>query len=343
MDNDATKTNVHMIPWFLIKKVVTQDGSGLREMVMSFSLSPRSMSKVYTGQGILPEKIADIGELSELQIEKHEPYSRDYLICPKCEDKLSKLEAFFASEFNDKKMHLAVAVKKSKYYDNTLLTANKYNPAFFELLVQSIFFRCSIGRYSGFRLSNDVEVKIAENLRTAFSIPDFRKLSPLDNFSLLYKFPVIVSSFHIPEGVDTTRSLITISHSRFPYFLAAGKWQFQMYEHEKHIKSAIQWQYGLSITLKVPEIYPHLKESSTVIILSQADGEKISNNIIHYYVDKRLISLKSDIQKLHNQIFNFKPESGIVDYILNQYFIHLREGQTEHDALALALFDLKKL
>ena len=131
LDNDATKTNVHMIPWFLIKKVVTQDGSGLREMVMSFSLSPRSMSKVYTGQGILPEKIADLGELSELQIEKHEPYSRDYLICPKCEDKLSKLEAFFASEFNDKKMHLAVAVKKSKYYDNTLLTANKYNPAFF--------------------------------------------------------------------------------------------------------------------------------------------------------------------------------------------------------------------
>lgn len=59
-DLDATKPNVHMIPWFLIKKVVTKEGVGLRELALAFSITPGQMNKVYTGGNILPEKLEEL-------------------------------------------------------------------------------------------------------------------------------------------------------------------------------------------------------------------------------------------------------------------------------------------
>lgn len=126
-DKDADKKNVHLIPWFLIKNCVTQDGSGERDMELSFSIDPASFTKMYTGRGILPENLEEYGELDERQKENTNPYSRDNIICSTCENKLSRLEAIFASQFSEKKLSIETQPNFKLLEDNSLLVDPKYN------------------------------------------------------------------------------------------------------------------------------------------------------------------------------------------------------------------------
>jgi hypothetical protein len=341
--NDANKSNVHMIPWFLINKAVTHDGSGIREMALSFSLSPNRMTKVYAGQGILPEKLEELGNLSPLQIEKREPYSRDNLICTKCEDKLSRLEAIFAAEFPVKRLNAEVEHPKNKIQNHTIVTAKKYHHTLFELFIQSVFYRCSIGRYSGFKLKLDIEKNIAENLRAAFDFPDFKKLRPDQDIPLVHSFTVLMASFYIPPGSDTTRNVVTISFDRFPYFLTAGKWMLLLYEQEKHVKSSAQWLYGLSTVLHLKDAFEATKKTASIVMVEEQEGNRIYQNLLQYFAEKKVIGIKNDIKELHDRVFPFKPMPGILDFILRQYFVHLDKGETEETSLALAFMDLKRL
>ena len=102
--NDADKKNVHLIPWFLIKKCITQRGSGERGMELSFSIEPQSFTKMHIGRSVLPETVEEFAELHNLQKEKENPYSKDNLICTECEEKLSRIEAIFASQFLERKL-----------------------------------------------------------------------------------------------------------------------------------------------------------------------------------------------------------------------------------------------
>ena len=103
-EKEANKKNVHLLPWFLIKKHITHRGTGDRDMEMSFTINPMEFTRVYTGRSVLPENVQELGDLNDLQKEKSNPYSVDDIICGDCEAKLSRLEAIFASEFNSKNL-----------------------------------------------------------------------------------------------------------------------------------------------------------------------------------------------------------------------------------------------
>lgn len=341
--NNADKKNVHLIPWFLIKKCITQRGSGERDMELSFSIEPQSFTKIYTGRSVLPETLDDLGELHDLQKEKENPYSRDNLICTECEEKLSRLEAIFASQFTDKKLKNAPQSNFDKFNNHLLVVDKKYDESLFELLIQSIFYRCSIGRFDGFKLDQKIQDKIEENLRKAFLLDGFKKIKATQQIDYPHKFPIITTSFLIPEGEDTTKNFIVINNSRFPYFIMAGKWMFQFFEGNKHLKSSVEWLYGLQGQLHPTKTYDLVKNSSHVILLEEEAGKSITNNLIDFFTQKRIIGLKKTIKKLHVHIFGNKPEPHIALYISKQYFFHLNEGKTEFDSLVHAFLDLKKI
>src|SRR5688500_15379617 len=101
--NPANKTNTHLIPWFIIKHYVTQDGVGLRDKELSFNISSGHFTKLFAGRSVLPEKLEEFGDLHELEKEADNPYARDHLWCSKCEEKFSRLEAIFASQYREDK------------------------------------------------------------------------------------------------------------------------------------------------------------------------------------------------------------------------------------------------
>ncbi len=341
--NDADKKNVHLIPWFLIKKCITQRGSGERDMELSFSIEPQSFTKMYTGRSILPEMVEEFGELHDLQNEKENPYSRDNLICTECEEKFSRLEAIFASQFAEKRLRTLYQSKLDKINNNSIVIDKKYDTSLYELLIQSIFYRCSIGRFNGFRLIPVIENRIEENLRKAFSVNNFKKAKATDTIDITYKFPIITSSFFIPEGEDPTKNFIVVPNSKFPYFIMAGKWMFQLFQAEKHVKSTIEWLYGLQGKLNPFETYKIIKNTSHVILLNTENGEIISKNFLDFFTQKRINGVKKNIKDLHMHLFKTRPNNSIAQYIYQQYFVHLNDGKPEFDAMVNAFYDLKKL
>lgn len=342
-DKEATKKNAHLIPWFLIKKCVTQDGSGDRDMELSFSIDPDSFTKMYTGRGILPENLEEYSKLDDQLKVKKNPYSRDNLFCPDCEDKLSRLEAIFASKFSDKNLNIDTQPNFKSLDNHSKLIASNYDYSLYELLIQSIFYRCSIGRFNEFRLESTVEKKIAENLRAAFSLENFNKIKPATHIEILNKFPMITCSLFVPEGEDPTSKFIVLNQSRFPYCLIAGKWMFQLFEAEKHLKSSVEWLYGLHDKLNTTKTYNLVKENSHVIVIERNASEAISQNFIEFFAEKRIIGLKKKIKIFHLHVFKQKPNEYIVHYILQQYLGHLNEGKTELKSMINAFQDLKKL
>lgn len=329
--DEANKKNVHLISWFLIKKAVTQKGSGLREKVLSFSISPGRMTKVYTGQGILPEQLE---ELENFEKEESEPYSRDNLLCPKCEDKLSRIEAIFAAEFSEKKVNTAFDKGEA------LFVVNKYDTSLFELVVQSIFYRCSIGRFDGFKLHPAIEKRMQENLQHAFLTPDFKKLKPGQKIQLPHKVPLFVSILANRKDEDTTRRLIIINQSRFPYALIAGRWVFQLFEEEKHRKSNVQWMFGATDKInKILGDYRIPEEAATILLLNEKDSEAISGNIVEYMADKEIVDVQRKIRQGFVKIFSKKPNQEIIHFILQQYIGHLNEDTPKPEAMRSAFLD----
>jgi len=311
--------------------VVTKEGVGLRELALAFSITPGQMNKVYTGGNILPEKLE---ELKDFEREEREPFSCDNLVCPKCEDKLSRLEAIFATEFSEKKLKAA--------FDNNkpLLVSDKYNPALYELFVQSIFYRCSIGRYSGFLLYPSVEQQIAENLRKAFLIPNFNKIKPDQALVLAHSFPVITANLALRPDEDTTARYIVIKYSRIPYTLFAGKWIFQLFEKEKHIMISVVWNFGATEKIRAIFADNNLSlERSEILLLNAEESELISKNLVDYVADKEIRDVKKKARQAYSTFFGAKPNDQTLEYIFQQYGVHLKEGVIKPEAMRKAFYD----
>lgn len=145
---DATKTNSHLIPSFMIAKVCSYDGSGKRDREVMFTMD-LCKDRIYTGA--LPdtkiEELFDIANLSDERIQNElrvNPASKDYIFCPKCESKLSKyLEAPYS-----------VAISQNK-------SISSHISYFFWL---SIIWRMSISDQFGFKLPQNIEEILGHKL-----------------------------------------------------------------------------------------------------------------------------------------------------------------------------------
>lgn len=340
-DKVADKKNVHLIPWFLIKKCITYKGSGNRDMEVSFTINPRDFSKVYSGRSVLPESLEDLGELHDLQKEKENPYSVDNLICSDCETKLSRLEAIFASEFSSRKLEEIFLAGKNKLNAQVISKKNDYNYSLYALFVQSIFYRCSIGKFNGFSLKKAVENQIEINLREVFKAVDFKKLKASDEVKIQKSFPVIVCT-SLENAHDPTESFILVGKSNIPYFIMAADWMFQLFEKEGHLNSTVEWLYGLSAKINVKEAFEKTDKVSHTVILGPDLSRQISKNILQFLTEKKIIGLKRNIRDLHLHMFGVRPDDYIADFIYKQYFIHFKKTKSEFESLVNAFLELKR-
>lgn len=340
--NPASKVTLHLIPWFIIKHFITEGGSGHRDKELSFTISAGHLTKMFTGRSVLPEKIEDFGDLHDLEKEKENPYTRDYLWCSECEKKFSRLEAIFSTEFAERKI-ASVLPGIQSHNGQTILENAKMDYGIYQLFVQSIFWRCSIGKFDGFALHAEVEKKILNNLKEAFKHPNFLKLKPVNSLPIIHSFPLITSLLYAESGEDPTKNFIVINRVHKPYFIMAGKWLFQLFEKASHINGTHEWLFGLRLGVDVVKLFPKIDQKSHTILISKELTEKFTGQRLKYFSEKKLIGLQRTIRELHANMFGPKPDAFISAYIQQQYFVHLEDGKTEFSSLVHAFYDLKKL
>ncbi|MBV7530476.1 hypothetical protein [Chitinophaga sp. sic0106] len=339
--NPANKTNVHLIPWFIIKYYVTEAGGGARDKELSFSISSGHFTRMFAGRSVLPDKLEEFGDLHDLEKEQSNPYARDYLWCSKCEEKFSRLEAIFAVRFKEEKIR---SMKNLPTHNNQdILIDTGFDNSIYQLFVQSIFWRCSVGKFDGFTLDPPIESKITENLREAFKQPDFLQLKAGDQVSLVHSFPLLTSFMYAKPDDDPTINYIMINKANSPYFIMAEKWLFQLFVKDVHTRSSQEWLYGLRTTIDASALYPKVHNTSHAILLTESVSNEFHKNRLDYIVVKKRQGILRDIRGAHKQVFGRKPSIHIEHYIYKQYLAHREAGNPEFQSFILAFLDLKKL
>lgn len=224
-----------------------------------------------------------------------------------------------------------------------ILIDNGFDNSIYQLFVQSIFWRCSIGKFDGFTLNQNLENKITENLREAFKLPEFLKLKPEEKVPLIHKFPLITTFRFIKQGADPTEDYIMTNNGSTPYFIMAGKWQFQLYMDEKKIRSSQEWLFGLRTSIDVVGLYPKIKNSSHVILLTEELSDRFSKNRLDYFVEKKRRGIIGAIRDCHAHVCGFKAPLGVQAYIYRQYLAHRDKGTPEFESFIAAFLDLKDM
>jgi hypothetical protein len=337
----ANKMNTHLIPWFIIKYYVTQGGTGDRDKELSFSISTGHFTQLYAGRSVLPEKLEEFGNLHALEKENANPYSRDHLWCVKCEEKFSKLEAIFATRFNERKIRNLANVPEHR--GHKIVLDGGLHPTIYQLFVQSIFWRCSFGKFGGFTLKLETQSKILGNLQAAFGKVDFHKIKAYDPLTLQISFPIITSLLYQAAEDDPTKNYIMVNKVDNPYFIMAGKWLFQLFENEKKVRGTQEWLFGLKSGTDTTTLYPQLKEKSHIVLVDEALSISFSANRLSSFTQQKRHGLLRDIRFAHEGFFGHKANVFIQNYILQQYFAHRDAGKTEFESFVQAFYDLKKL
>lgn len=152
-ENEATKTNSHVIPSFLVTMFTSYNSSGKRDTEVLFSISDKKDS-VYTGRAVPDTKFEDLFETEKLTDERiHEELSKntvakDFIFCPQCEKRLADL-------------------LESPYSQNQKNGQNINDdvPLFFWL---SVVWRMSVTSDYGFTLGGDIENTLQLYLKSYF-------------------------------------------------------------------------------------------------------------------------------------------------------------------------------
>lgn len=152
-ENEATKTNSHIIPSFLVTMFTSYNGSGKRDTEVMFSISDTKDS-VYTGRAVPDTKIEglfDTEKLTEERIQEElskNTVAKDFIFCPQCEKKLADfLESPYAQN-----------QKNGQNIDDDI-------PLFFWL---SVVWRMSVCSDYGFSLGEDIENTLQLYLKSYF-------------------------------------------------------------------------------------------------------------------------------------------------------------------------------
>jgi len=323
--NKADKKNAHLIPHFLIKTAVNEGGSKEREKELVFGLSSTGLVDVYFGRELSVEKITEVlgrEETDEEIVARQDPFARDYLVCSKCEKKLSILEGYVAQQLYNPLLKGKVSKTIKDSHGRSIAVYEQLSPHLYALFVYSIFWRASAGSYGGFKLQPNIEEELRDYLNIHL-LDDIDEMIASFGGSQLLPFPITSTYAPTPNEVDPTANSITAENTRFPYFITANAMTFQMFEKPKQVKASVQHLHGLS--RMIDRVLPCMFDAShlKVALLTEEEGRALVNYPLQQFATTETRLLRGTFQELCMRAFGKKPGP----LMENRYIQHfMKEG-----------------
>jgi hypothetical protein len=143
LNNVANKTRSHIVPDFLLRRIVDVDGKNRRNYDLSYTVDKSGMTS-YFGGSVLPEQLENyFGEVTDEDIaNNHSNLVVDYLFCSDCEKRLSVIESEYSK---------TLAKKETKTYESGVSSEIGL------LFWGSVIWRMSINGKNGVKLSSSDE------------------------------------------------------------------------------------------------------------------------------------------------------------------------------------------
>jgi hypothetical protein len=344
---EATKTNSHILPHFLIKTAINKEGSKQRDYELTFSISENEFVDTFFGRSITLETIEQYKgrELNEEEIKKQNPFAMDYLFCPSCENKISKLEEYYSKNVHQRLLKNNADKVFKDSVGNQILVFDKVSLEMVLLFIYSIFFRCSISRYHGFRLKNwerKLRKTLNKYLDDSIEKIEQRIQSGIGDFLYL---PVINTHFQMPEGDDPTKNFVTILHSTLPYFVYLNDVTFQMFTREKDVGKSKEFFYGITDMIIQKESVNKKGKPFQVVSLTEDQLKKVLTVTFESMATRQMNFIKNAFQEVHKLIFRTNPSAELLSYFV-QTLVTQEIAQGERygrEAMAQAMFKCCKI
>lgn len=318
--NQATKKNSHILPHFLIKTAINKEGSKLRDYELTYSISENEFVDIFFGRSITLDTIEEYKgrELNEEELAKTNPFAEDDLFCPACENKISKIEEYYAHQVYHPLLKKNFTGLKSDKKGNRIAQFDKVSQEIVLLFVYSIFFRCAVAKYHGFRLKKwERKFRKILNLYLDDSIEKIQQRLKAKAEKFLY-LPFINTFFERPEGDDPTKGFVTILHTETPYFIYLNEITFHLYMKEKQVGKSSASLFGLNDIISHLEVINIRLQPFQVNIIGEEKYKKVLNVAFESMANRQMKFIKEAFIEVHKSIFRASPSLELI-----AYFVHI--------------------
>lgn len=282
--NAADKKGSHIVPHFLLKRILNDIGEKGRDKEVAFILK-KDVTTSHFGRAVQPEKLEEIyGEVTEDLIENNiDQAVVDNYFCTDCEKRLGTIESEYAKTLNQQ------TSLKSNYI-------SEKRPFLCFLFWTSLIWRLSIQEDSGFKLKQKEENKLGRILDKYLKLK-LEQIQPdsldSDLFNIGYKL-LRAPNFSQKKGTWLHWS----STYERPYSFIIDEYLLFFYFKKNHLK-------GLALNFYNTEKFKRKANfntcfsSESIYGLEPRDYEKVTDGLMKYAVHTRLNTLSHHLDEIH--------------------------------------------
>lgn len=285
--NTADKTGSHIVPHFLMKRIINEVGTRERDKELGFKITPETTGSFF-GKAVLPEKLEEIyGEVTDELIDKNDIEDIvDNYFCTSCEKRFSVIENEYAK-----------TLEKSTKIDQNYISEKR--PLLGFLFWSSIVWRLSVQDNSGFKLKIKEENKLRRILDKYLVIKtqDLQpKPSDPDLANIGYK---IIRSPYFSDKYNTW--LHWSPEFQRPYSFIIDEYLVFFYFKKTHLNGMVQNFYD-SEKFKKNAIFNTPFCEETIYGIAHDEYNIISKKLAHFAASKRNEYLRLSLDIIHQKL-----------------------------------------
>lgn len=305
----ADKTGSHVIPFFLIKTMVNEEGKKGRDREISFKIGADN-TDTYIGRSVSIESIQEVlgREPTEADfVHNLNHYTQDHFLCSNCEKRLSYIESYYSN--------------KGKVNDTpNNLVSNGVESEIALLFWSSIVWRISVTDF-GPKLTVKEERKLRYILDICLGLSIEETKAKAEMHSQLLKDWQTIILYEAPIENPTSKMYSTAPGHRFPYSYVINDYTLFFYFKRSHINNLEQSFFGLEKFQDPKFINTIDKEHETVYVISENDAAEARWKVNNYKVEERTASPMRKVSyfiKKHLRHLHVSEQQNIINDIHNE-------------------------
>lgn len=285
--NIADKKGSHIIPHFILKRILNDVGETGRDKEVGFILK-KDVTTSYFGRAVQPEKLEEIyGEVTEHLIANNtDDTVVDNYFCSNCEKRLGIIESEYAKTLNQP------TSTKSNYI-------SEKRPFLGFLFWVSIIWRLSVQEKSGFKLKQKEENRLGRILDNYLKLESNEIKSDTQDSDLLNIGYKLLRAPNFSEEKGTWLHW-SPTYER-PYSLIVDEYLLFFYFKKNHLNGITLNFYG-SEKLKEKADFNTCFNSETIYGMEHQDYEKIMQELMKFAVHTRFDTLSRILDGIHQYL-----------------------------------------
>ena len=260
-------------------------------------VSMNDFDRLFGGQELTDEQLRDL---------KMDPYSKSYLLCKGCEDRMRIVENYFKDNVFDK------ITPEDKEFVNSALNSNNL---LIRLFFLSMSWRASVAEFDSFKLPNEIEERLREIIHDSIG-NDLDETTNLANDNSEFILNEAIFCCTTRYFCDITANQITIIDQDTPYYFEINEYSLCYFPDQKNLKVQ-QNLFGLEKYISDLTINLH-EDQFKICLVKSSDWNLKRNGLFRYAASKFTQSLRETFVDSYKKTYAKEPDLKLVQAFMTE-------------------------